>query len=468
MNKYLIYSLFFLLIWPAEYAYAYKLPDLGSPSQSLYTQQEVRQLSDSYMREIQQSPQYIQDPLLNEYIQNLGNRLVANDDSRSQPFHFFILGIPEINAFAGPGGFVGIYSGLILASRNESELAAVMSHEIAHVTQHHILRSIAREKRMRIPMLAGIIAAAALGYANPALAEGAAMLGISGYMQSAIAFTRGHEKEADRIGIQTLENSGFDPTAMAGFFQQMQLQDRLSIINDVPLILRTHPLNAERIADAENRAAQFSKHKYRNSLRYRLMKARVRVITTSDIQGTINYFKQQSPTVENRYGLGLAFLLAQSYQQAKKTLLPLTQQHPNNLVYSLALANTEVAMQQYKPALLMLKTAYENFPDSRPVLLAYSDALMKMGDNKLAADILQKAIYDHQKDIYLWQVLSIAQNKSGQQALAYFSLAKSYMLLDESGVANRYLERSLKLSKTNSLLVLQIKALQHKIKQSAS
>ncbi len=442
----------------ATRCFADALPDLGSPNQSFYNQQEIKKLSKRYMQEIRQSPNYLHDPLLKDYLQNLGNTLVQHSDAPQQSFHFFILLTPEVNAFAGPGGYIGVNSGLILATRNESELAAVMAHEIAHVSQNHMLRSMTQEKRWRLPLLAAAIAAAALGYTHPALAEGAALAGFGGYIQHSIAFSRENERDADRIGIQTLHHSGFDPDSMANFFKKIQTQNHLSSLNTVPVILRAHPLNDERIADAENRTAQYAKQTYRSSSMYYLMQARMRVLASRNIQKTIHYFQRQPTTFANQYGLALAYSVAQSYPDAEKILQPLVTKFPDNIVYILADVQVDVALKKNQQALNKLDTAYENFPDSRPVLLAYANTLIKLVKNQKATQILQRAVDNSPRDFTLWQMLSIAEDKSGHKALAYFALAKSFLLRDDTDTARGYLKQALKHTKAGSLLALQIKA----------
>jgi len=217
--------------------------------------QAERRLGEQVMRDIRRDPAYLDDPEISEYLNALGARLVAASPGARQDFEFFAVRDNSINAFALPGGFVGVNTGLVSASDNESEIASVLAHEIAHVTQRHIARQIGIMKQMQTPMMLAMLAAILLGRSRPDLAQGAAIATQGAAIQSQLSFSRDFEREADRIGFQTLAGAGFDVRAMGVFFEKMQRYTRILDSGAVPGYLRSHPVTTERIADAQNRAA---------------------------------------------------------------------------------------------------------------------------------------------------------------------------------------------------------------------
>src|SRR6185436_6069748 len=199
---------------------------------------------------------YVDDPEVSEYLAALGSRLSQASIGARQDFEFFAIRDPSINAFALPGGFIAVHTGLISTSETESELASVLSHEIAHVTQRHIARMLGQQQQMQMPMLAALAAAILLGRSRPDLASGAAVAAQAGAVQTQLSYSRDFEREADRLGFRALETAGFDPHAMAGFFEKMQRASRIADDGTMPGYLRTHPVTIERIADAQNRATR--------------------------------------------------------------------------------------------------------------------------------------------------------------------------------------------------------------------
>src|SRR5512134_3004360 len=235
---------------------AQALPELGDAAGATIAPQVERRIGESIVREIRfRHPAYVDDPEVSDYVDGLGRRLLAANPGAQPDFEFFVVRDPTINAFALPGGFVGVHTGLLLAAESESELASVLAHEIAHVTQRHIARMLGQQQQMQLPMLAAIAAAILLGGSRPDLAAGATAAVQAGAVQTQLSYSRDFEREADRIGFQALEDAGFDMHAMGSFFEKMQRGMRIADDGSVPGYLRTHPITTERIADAQNRAA---------------------------------------------------------------------------------------------------------------------------------------------------------------------------------------------------------------------
>ena len=326
----------FTLLMPAGYADRLALPEIGDPSGNLLSPTQERRLGQAFMRSIRASQPVIDDPLMNSYIQRLGEQLVAASDAAGRNFHFFLIDSPQINAFAGPGGYIGIYSGLVTTTESESELASVVAHEIAHVTQNHLIRSFDAAKRMSLPMAALAIAALVLGAATDNAAAGvAAATGIqAGMAQRQINFTRSNEEEADSFGIQALAQADFDPQAMATFFDRMGKATRLYDNGQMPEFLRTHPVTSNRIADARGRAGAYPYRQRPESLDYHLLRARLRGLefptpkaAVTFFRGTLDSHRYRNEEAE-RYGYVLALTANRQHEVAKGQLNELLRQRP--------------------------------------------------------------------------------------------------------------------------------------------
>ena len=231
-----------------------ELPDIASSAESLFTPVEEQRIGRAFMRSIRDSLPIIEDQLLSDYINALGQRLVSKLKTTPQNFYFFLVNQQEINAFAGPAGNIGVNSGLILATESESELAAVLAHEISHITQHHLARAFEDAGNLSIPTAALLLAAILLGATTGAGAGIAAAAGVqAAAIQHQLNFTRADEQEADTMGMKLLAAAGFDPHAMPAFFERLSQSSRLDE-NNAPEFLQTHPVTSNRIADAMGRS----------------------------------------------------------------------------------------------------------------------------------------------------------------------------------------------------------------------
>ena len=249
----LIYTILFVSMF-TPLALADDLPDLGDVSATVLSPLQEKKIADQIMRDVMSSDEVLSDPEITDYIQNLGMRLASNGPDKTQWFNFFVVKDNSINAFAMPGGVVGVHTGLIVAASNESELAGVIGHEIGHVVQHHMARMLAQQKNDSLINIAGMALAVLSARANPQLASAAMTASSAGAVQKQLDYTRDHEREADRVGISILENGGFDTNAMGSFFETMQKGTRY-VEGSAPSFLRTHPITSERIADVRSRAS---------------------------------------------------------------------------------------------------------------------------------------------------------------------------------------------------------------------
>ena len=343
----------------------------------------------------------------------------------------------QINAFAGPGGYIGVNSALILTTEAESELASVMAHEIAHVTQRHLYRAFEAAGRLSLPTAAATLAAILLGTQSPALGQAALMAIQAGSVQFQIDFTRENEAEADRVGMQTLAGSQYDPRSMPTFFERLQQSTRY-YGQDVPEFLRTHPVTASRISDTRGRAETYPYKQYPDSLGYQLIKAKLRVITATDTAEAVKYFQsrltqgtEEQRTV-SRYGMGLAQLHAQKFKEAETIFQQLVNEHPEQAQYTTALARTLLEAKHYPEALARYQKAVQQFPDNDAIKLEYITSLLKAGKPEAARkNLMALPPKIQQKPMYM-QLLAQTYSDLNQSAESHRYLAEYYYMTGQT------------------------------------
>lgn len=439
---------------------------------SPYTTNELDQLEKEFIQLINQSDSVERNALASQYINAIGKKL-ALAGSMQAPY-FFIVKSKEINAFAGPGAYIGINSQLILTTHEASELAAVMAHELAHVRLHHLYSMMEHQKQMRIPMLASLLASAALGVLNPSAGMGAMMASLSGFSQDSINFTRSKEKEADRIGIAMLVRAGFNPRSMAGFFKKMQENSRYYYTANVPVILRTHPMDADRIAEAENRVAQLGKNSYKDSvegaLDYALFKELIRVSVTAESQRLLDFYDhlcpQQTNPVACQYGRVLVQLNQTHFQEAARNLDALILQYKDNLYFQIAKSQAETGLLQHQSALARLEAMHVRDPQHYALLMAYSQGLLAANQASKATAILLRGSRIYKQDLPLCRALARAQAEAHQKSYAYFTQSQCLLLEGQKKAALAYLKTALDLAKNDFYLKARIVAKMEEIKSS--
>lgn len=425
-----------------------ELPDMGDSSGALISPVQEQQLGEAFFRSLHAQIEINQDAEIQQYIQGIGNKLVTHSDAPGNPFHFFVVMDKVINAFAGPGGYIGINSGLILTTEAESELASVMAHEIAHVTQRHLYRAFEAASRLSIPTAAATLAAILLGTQSPELAQAAIMAVQAGSVQFQIDFTRDNEQEADRVGMQTLAASSFDPRSMPIFFERLQQSSRY-YGKDIPEFLRTHPVTSSRISDTRGRAEKYPYQQYPDSLGYLLTRAKLRVISSHDYKTAMKYFeprRMQGTPLQRavaRYGIGLTDLYTQKFSEADGIFKQLLIEYPEQPHYASAYARTALEMQDYKAALQRYQTALEHFPGNLAIKQDFITALLKAGDASQAR-----------------QVLLTLDSKTQQQPTSLKLLAQIYNDLKQPAESHRYLAEYYYAIGQTEAAILQIKLAQ--------
>jgi predicted Zn-dependent protease len=456
------------------------LPDIGSSAATIMSPAEQEAYGASALHELRSYGLVLDDPLLDDYIRALGYRLVAHSERPDLHFTFFVLRVPEINAFAVPGGYIAAFSGMITAMHREDELAAILAHEISHITQQHTLRAFEDEKKNSIPIaLAMLGALVATSGRNDDSAAAAIVSGTSLIQQKQIDFTRKDEAEADHVGIQTLARAGFDPMAMADTFATLQRVMRSNGV-DVPEFLLTHPVDIHRIADAKARARQLS-GEAREARReaggndttfsgsallplariraaaatvatapaattrdadsgeayFELMRERARVLSADSSSKVLAYYTANLDqgsafdTPGNHYGLALALTRNHQPGKAVAELTRLLAASPGSSVLRLALADAEDQSGNPAGASAIYRQLNRDFPGNHAIALAYAQSLLDRGTREAgtqAVTLLRPLLASHGDDPGLQQSFGRACQLSGDTVRASEAYAEATFL----------------------------------------
>lgn len=436
------------------------LPDIGDSAGNISPAEEYR-TGQAVIRNIRHAGGVLDDPLIQGYLNELGYRLVAPSESQ-QLFHFFLIKDNSINAFALPGGFIGINAGLILATKSESELAGVMAHEIAHVTQRHHARRY-EQGTSNVPIIAAIIAAIVLGNQGSDVGQAALASVAAGSAQNQINFTRSNEKEADRIGINLLIKAEFNPHGMAAFFDTLDKQSRF-YGDSIPEFLRSHPVNPARIADARHRAHQYPNTLTANSTTYYLLRTRLKVLASDNKTQLLKNFSNmlEHGNYQNKeaasYGYALALHTNQKYKEALKEVQLLLKKEPESITYNILKAQIETDDKQFSAAIRTFKKLLNTYPGNSNINLYYAETLIKANKIKLAYEILQTQVFPSAKTPKLYKLLSETQAKLNKPADSHQSLAEHYYMLGQTHEAIKQLEISLKTPKIDFYLTNKLEA----------
>ena len=415
------------------------LPSIGDSAGSVISPVEERKLGAMFMRSIRQSGMVLDDLEITSYLRSLGRRLATNSDSPAQQFIFFVVNEPSINAFAGPGGYIGVHTGLFLASETESELAGVLAHEIAHVTQRHLARRFEAAENMSIPSMAALIASVLIGVGtgNAEAGLATATAAQAGSMQYAINFTRANEYEADRVGIQTLANAGLDPYGMPAFFERLQKNSRL-YGSRPPEFLSTHPVTTNRIAEATSRAENYPPGE-KDSVDFQLIRARLRVMTYESPNQVIDDYRQYRKRGEhaepwNQYEFALLLAATGDKQGALKIIQSLHKKDPDRITYRLALANMYRKTGEQSRALALYKDSLELYPGSLELMVPYASALLEGGQPKEAYLMLKDSYTisdisnDKYNDPHIYKLLAQAAEAMDRNAQMHGAMSQYYFL----------------------------------------
>jgi beta-barrel assembly-enhancing protease len=420
------------------------LPDLGDISQTVLTPQQEQRIAAQIMRDVYSSDEVLQDIEVTDYIQKLGEKLAASSPDKHQVFNFFVVNDNSINAFAMPGGVIGVHTGLIIGTNNESELASVLGHEIGHVTQRHLARMLASQQYDIFKNLAATAVAILLSRSNPQLASGAMTAATASTVQKQLDYTREHEREADRVGLTILNDAGFDVRAMPAFFTTLQRGTRF-IDGNAPSYLRTHPLTTERIADVSNRVQNLPYHQVADSLDFHLARAKVRAAQGLP-QRAVEEFEQNikerrfSNEVAEHYGLALSYLRSNDPVKAQSQLQWLQKNAPAHPNFEHLSAEIQVNSHQEAKALEIYKRALKEFPTHRGLIYGEVELLLSNRNIDQAINLVndKKALYPN--DANLYDMLAKAYGMQGKVLLKHQAQSESYFRKYDLGKAVEQME----------------------------
>ncbi len=467
-RQYCFAVLLSLLLWLPT-AQAIELPDMGDTSESYLSLTEEYRIGEAFMRNLRGALHIVYDPEIESYITALGERLTTNSNSQ-QHFRLFVVDDPAINAFAGPGGHIGINTGLIMTTQTESELASVVAHEIAHVTQRHLARAFEAAKERAVPTAAAIIAAIILASQGSELGEAALVTAMASSTQTGINFTRQNEKEADRLGMTLLAASNFDPQGMPAFFERLYRHNK-AYDNQSIEFLRTHPLTLSRVSDTRNRAAQYPPPEAHDETSYLLIKTKIEVLSSDDNKKSITQFKnrlENNPSRQDvaRYGYALSLAEGKKYNQAIREINILIEQQPERINYQVAAAYIAYSAGDFSRAAAICEENLKLFPHNHALTSLYSSALMKLGDARKASALLYAHLRRYPSNPQLYKALARSEYQNKNLSASHEALAEYYYLMGSTHSAIEQLDIALKNTQpSNRSAIARIKYRQTQMKK---
>lgn len=422
------------LLLPTGMAVADGLPDLGEMERSGLSVPAERRLGEKIMAEIRRDPDYVHDAEIADYINRLGQRLVSHVEGARTPFEFFVVRDPMLNAFALPGGFVGVHTGLILATRSESELAGVLAHEISHVTQSHLARMFGNQSQAQLASLLSLAVALLAARSNPDVAMGAAVAGQAAGIQTQLNYSRDFEREADRFGLDLMEKAGFDIRGMASFFERMLQFGRL-YENNAPGYLRTHPLTTERITDMENRIAQRPYRQVPDSVEFGLVRAKIRAYAGTPSDAVAEFAAQlksgkYARETDVRFGLAHALLRDNRLSAAEDEVAALRRLKLDSPLLENLAAQIRLKRKDVEGAVRILQAGSQRFPNARSLTYALLEAKLGAGGPAQAAevvDIARKELQLTPGDARLHALEAKAHAMLGERLREHRAQAEAYL-----------------------------------------
>ncbi|MBU6468317.1 MAG: M48 family metallopeptidase [Betaproteobacteria bacterium] len=427
---------------------AVELPDLGDSSANYLSAQDEAALGRQIMMEIRADPAYFNDPETVDFVNHVAGKLLAvSEDAIGMRFEVFVLQDSTLNAFAMPGGYIGVHTGLILAAENESELASVLAHEISHVTQHHVAREMEAQSQNMPLTLAAMAAALLAARTSPDATVGGIVGAQAGAIQAQLNSSRGYEKEADRLGIQRLIRSGYDPRAMWTFFEKLQHYD--SFYEAVPAFLKTHPLTTERLAEIQNRLENVPYRQVQDSPNFQLVRSRIKALVGSPTEAIRSFSGEElNPKYPQDqaeiYGYAVALWRNHQFQDAKQKLDSVRlYAKPNAMFLSL---NAQITNDQGKleQALELYRQALNQYPEDRALNYGLINTLLGLHRYQEALDFIRKRLQYNDHDAKLYDLEAQGFSALNQQLLSHQALAYYYERMDNYSAALDQLQIALK------------------------
>ena len=436
-----------LLAGPGPAAAQPTLPSLGDRISGTVSLDQEYELGQDFMRNLRRAAPTIPDPLLNAYLESTTFKIAARSQLQDHRLSFVIIDSEDLNAFAAPGGIIGVNAGLFIEAETEGEFASVMAHEIAHLSQRHYARSVDEAQSSRVPQLATMLASVLIMATSDAGHGMAALTAAQGRaLENRLRYSRSNESEADRVGQDTMYEAGFDPTAMAGMFEQLMAGSRFD--SRPPEYLLSHPVSESRVAESRARAARYTPREYPDDLEYQINRARVLAHYAKDKPALVAEWEQDfeqelEQTLEqdeehadfkrdvSRYRLAVAYWEAGRYREAQDTLAPLLQKDPNRISY--AVTQAEIYNKQREPALAasFLRRHLNINPGNHALTMAYVDAMQEARDYQEAAAVMEQHTERRPNDHHLWYRLAETQGQAGNIRKVHEARAEYFTLVGD-------------------------------------
>ena len=427
------------------------LPDLGSQASNFLSEADAKILGRAFIRQSRFQQPYINDPELVSYINRLGQKLLAVSSDAGKDYQFYLIDNNVINAFAVPGGHVALHTGIFTKSESESELASVVGHEIAHITQNHIGRKLETSKYDNWLALGALLAAAAAGGADAAQAAfGVASASI---LDRQLSYSRSFESEADSLGIRLLSRAGFDPQAMPIFFKRLLSENRASELRALEF-LRSHPLTIARVSESSERVKAYPPAKEIDESEFLLMQAKVRASYANNSEQARDFFKDEirngDTSLATRYGYALALSKNLEYDKSREEFNKLNADYPNNTTIRLANADNELEANNINEGLELLKELYQEQRelDNNIVDIYYANALVLTTRNEEAIPILKAAIKSKPDEPFPHFLLSRAYGELGDEMNSFWERGEYHYLRGNYEFSIRQFQRAEFLTKT--------------------
>lgn len=426
-------------------ALASDLPELGESARAELSPQIERRIGESIMNEIRlREPSYVDDPEINDYLDRLGRRLVEASANPTGDFHFFAIRDDTVNAFAMYGGFIGMNTGTLLTAQSESELSGVIAHEIAHVTQNHLARQLAKEKQNTIPSLIAMAVGILAARANSDIAAATITSAQASVVQAQLAYSRDFEREADRMGYQTLEKAGFDVRGMGDFFERLQKAGRL-YENNAPVYLRSHPLTVERISDMQGRAQGSPYRQIVSGLDFHLVRAKLRAQMGTPHEAVAEFEtqlreKKYASLAAIRYGLALALMRAKDVPAAQHQLEAITALKVSSPLIAGLAATISASAGNLSAAQSIYRDALQRFPQTKSLVYGYAESLYDGRQYDQALSFLESQLQLSASDYKLYGLQAKTYSALGKRLPQHRSQAEFYLLQGQLGQAIEQLQ----------------------------
>jgi len=456
----------FLLLFFSTKLFSYELPELGSSFDGLINASDEKRIKFQIMQQVYSSSSVINDPEINDYLNNMGQELIDSGTGSRKEINFFLVQDNSINAFAMLGNVIGIHSGLLLAANTESELASVLSHEIAHLTQKHLLRLFDSQKKNSYKSYLALAIAMLAARSNPQIATGAITAASASQTQNLLDYTRSNEQEADRIGLEILDKAGYDPKGFIDFFSTLQKFNNFSA-GAAPAFLRTHPITSDRISDIQDRLKDYKYFQKKNKFEFYLIKSKLKAFTLNK-NDVIDIFKNEIKMkrylneASAHYGLAYSYLRKNNISKARETFSMLESMKLESPLIVELNANILIQEKKYQEAYDLYRLGLQIYPFYRAFIIGISNLILQFNQPDKVIELVENYLSPYEKDPIFYKLLSKAYNQKGNYLLEHENLSDAYYF--QFDIQNAISQMDLA-TKTNSENFFEKSRVDHRLKE---